>query len=49
MIGLIGSFICYVIVYPLEDSAEPIVLYFSSTTLAAALLVFMNLSGFKPK
>ncbi|MHC4954836.1 MAG: toll/interleukin-1 receptor domain-containing protein [Planctomycetota bacterium] len=49
MVGLIGSFLFYCLILPLDDAAEPIVMFFGSTVLATIVLVFMNLSGFKPK
>lgn len=47
--GLLGSLVCYTLVLPLNDLAEPISNYFGSTVIASAILVLMNLSGFKPK
>lgn len=50
VIGLAGTFVFYVLLLPLNGLvAEPIVAFFSSTVIAVAMLVFMNLSGFKPK
>jgi len=50
--GLIGGFgvlICFVLLARLDAVQEPIAMFFGSTIIATAMLVFMNLSGFKPK
>lgn len=49
-LGLGGTFVFYVLLLPLNGLvAEPIMGFFASTVIAVAMLVLMNLSGFKPK
>lgn len=49
IIGLAGSFVCYILVLPLNTAGESIANFFGSTVIATAILGLMNLSGFKPK
>jgi len=49
IIGGLGTLICFVLLDPLNTLQEPIAMFFGSTIIATAMLVFMNLSGFKPK
>jgi len=49
LVGLLGSCACFVWLGPLDDSTEPIAMFFGSTITAIAMLILMNLSGFKAK
>ena len=49
MIGGLGTLVCFILLKPLDTLAEPIASFFGSTIIATAMLVFMTLSGFKPK
>lgn len=47
--GLLGSCACFIWLGPLSEANEPIAMFFGSTVTATAVLVLMNLSGFKAK
>ena len=49
LVGLLGSCACFVWLGPLDDATEPIAMFFGSTITAIALLILMNLSGFKAR
>jgi len=49
LVGLLGSCACFVWLGPLDDATEPIAMFFGSTITAIAVLILMNLSGFKAR
>jgi hypothetical protein len=49
LVGLLGSCACFIWLEPLNDAMEPIAMFFGSTVTATAVLILMNLSGFKAK
>jgi hypothetical protein len=49
LIGLLGSCACFIWLGPLSEAKEPIGMFFGSTVTATAVLILMNLSGFKAK
>ena len=49
LVGLLGSCACFVWLELLDDATEPIAMFFGSTVTAIAVLILMNLSGFKAR
>jgi hypothetical protein len=49
LVGLFGSCACFIWLGPLDDATEPIGMFFGSTVTATAVLILMNLSGFKAR
>lgn len=47
--GAVGSLITFVLLLPLEDAQEPMVIFFCSILIGTLMLAFMNMSGFKAK
>jgi hypothetical protein len=50
LVGLLGTFVCFALLAPIEPAErEPIWMFFGSTVTATAVLALMNLSGFKAR
>ena len=49
IIGSLGTLACFILLKPVDTLQEPIAMFFGSTIIATAILVCMNLSGFKSK
>ena len=49
LLGLLGSGACFIWLAFLNDATEPITMFFGSSVTATAVLIVMNLSGFKAK
>jgi hypothetical protein len=47
--GAVGSFIAFVLLLLLDDTQEPMVLFFCSIMVGTLMFAFMNMSGFKAK
>ncbi len=47
--GALGSFIFFLLLLPLNEAQEPMVLFFGSTLVGTLMFAFMNMSGFKAK
>ena len=47
--GGIGSLLFFVLIKPVDDAFEPLLLYFGSTIIASVMFAFISLSGFRPR